>query len=386
MQPAARNLFLFNYRKLSISKIYIDQDIKDSPLVASILSHLACPSAIVSKAKDVYDTVSSSDDPIGAGKQTLYLTRNKGSFIKSCPGTQNYRCCGYKILHVGTYCILDCSYCILQAYFHPPVLQLFLNHADLFDELDMLFAKKRVTRIGTGEFTDSLIWENFTDLTSSLIKHFADQSSVVLELKTKTTAIDRLKSIKHNKKTIISWSLNTEKIIQNQERRTSSLSQRLWAAKQCESWGYPLAFHFDPIFIYDGCEKDYKHVISRLFSHVSPDNIVWISLGTFRFIPSLKPIIQKLFPDSKIIYEEFISGLDNKMRYFKPLRIRLYKQIVSWIKDIAPDVMLYFCMEDDTVWEKTMGFVPSDSDGLSNMLDKSAVEHCDLSGNIFQPL
>jgi hypothetical protein len=43
-------------------------------------------------------------------------------------------------------------------------------------------------------------------------------------------------------------------------------------------------------------------------------------------------------------------------------------------------------MEDDTVWEKTMGFVPSDSDGLSNMLDKSAVEHCDLSGNIFQPL
>jgi len=370
---------------LQISKIYIDQGVADSPYVASILSRLKCPHVTVHNGKDVYNTISSSDDPVQAGKEVLYLTSNRGPFIKKCPGTRSYRCCGYKILHIGTYCTLDCSYCILQTYFHPPVLQLFLNHTDLFNELDTLFSKKTVTRIGTGEFTDSLIWENFTDLSSVLINYFADQSCAVLELKTKTTAIDRLQYIKHNRKTIVSWSLNTEKIIQNEERRTTSLSQRLLAAKQCESWGYPLAFHFDPMIIYKGCEKDYQHVVKELFSHVSQKNIVWISLGTFRFAPHLKPVLKKRFPDSKIIYEEFISGLDGKMRYFKPLRIRLYKQMVSWIKDIAPDVMLYFCMEDDTVWEKTMGFIPSDAGGLSKMLDNSAVNHCGLSDNIFQP-
>ncbi|MCJ7542506.1 MAG: DNA photolyase, partial [Desulfobacterales bacterium] len=89
-------------------------------------------------------------------------------------------------------------------------------------------------------------------------------------------------------------------------------------------------------------------------------------------------IIQKRFPKSKIIYGEFISGLDGKMRYFKPLRIDLYRKIVSYIRDYAPDAMIYLCMEDDEVWQKSLGFVPSDYGGLSKILDKSAVKHCGL--------
>jgi spore photoproduct lyase len=96
-------------------------------------------------------------------------------------------------------------------------------------------------------------------------------------------------------------------------------------------------------------------------------------------MPTLKPIIAQRFPDSKIAYGEFITGLDNKMRYFKPLRIALYRQMVDWIRDAAPDVTVYFCMEDDDVWQKTMGFVPSPDNGLGRMLDKSAIKICDLT-------
>jgi spore photoproduct lyase len=176
----------------------------------------------------------------------------------------------------------------------------------------------------------------------------------------------------------VSWSLNTPRIIKNEERHTSSLSARLRAAAKCESWDYPLGFHFDPLVVYEGCEKEYTNVIEQLFSNISSRNIVWISLGTFRFVPALKPIIQKRFPNSKIIYGEFISGLDGKMRYFKPLRINLYKKIVTCIRDHAPDVMIYLCMEDDEVWQKSLGFVPSNYGDLSKILDKSAIEHCGL--------
>ncbi len=176
----------------------------------------------------------------------------------------------------------------------------------------------------------------------------------------------------------MSWSLNTTKVIKNEERGTTSLALRLKAASKCESWGYPLAFHFDPIVIYDGCEKEYREVIEMIFSHISPENIVWISLGTFRFLPALKPIIEKRFPSSCIVYEEFITGLDGKMRYFKPIRIKIYQKIISWIREFAPDVCLYFCMEDDEVWEKCLGFIPSDHGSLSEMLDRSAVKHCSL--------
>lgn len=363
---------------MSVSNLYIDEQVAHLPQVVSIRSCLNVSTVIVQNVRKVFDSVSLANDPVQKGKTVLFLTRNKGAFIKQCPGTRAYRCCDYQILHIGTFCTMDCSYCILQTYFHPPVLQYFVNHDDLFLELDSLFFKKAITRIGTGEFTDSMIWEKWTDLSARLVSKFSKQSHAVLELKTKTTAIQGLKRLCHNRKTIVAWSLNTDRIIKNEERNTTSLSARLLAAAKCESWGYPLGFHFDPMVLYDGCEKEYKEIVEKLFSRVSSKNIVWISIGTFRFMPPLKTIIQKRFPDSKIIYGEFISGLDGKMRYFKPLRIELYSKMVSWIREYAPEVLIYFCMEDDEVWQKSMGFIPQDRGGLPEMMDESAVRICGL--------
>jgi spore photoproduct lyase len=132
------------------------------------------------------------------------------------------------------------------------------------------------------------------------------------------------------------------------------------------------------MIIYPGCEADYRAVIEQLFQRISEQNIVWISLGTLRFMPTLKPIIAQRFPQSTIAYGEFITGLDNKMRYFKPLRIALYGQMVQWIRERAPNVTLYFCMEDDEVWETTMGWAPSADGGLGKLLDKSAIKICSL--------
>ncbi|MEE8431157.1 MAG: DNA photolyase [Candidatus Desulfatibia sp.] len=364
---------------MTISKLYIDQHVANLPQVVSIQSRLNIPYEVVEDSQKVFEAVSCDNDPVLKGKKLLFLTSNRGAFIKDCPGTRAYTCCGYKILHIGTYCTMDCSYCILQAYFHPPVLQYFVNHDDLLKDLERLFLEKTVSRIGTGEFTDSMIWEAWTDLSSLLVSKFAGQSQAVLELKTKTTAIGKLEQLQHNRKTIVAWSLNTDRVIDNEERGTARLSARLRAAAKCESWGYPLAFHFDPLVIYDGCEDDYRQVVQQLFSQISSKNIVWISLGSFRFMPSLKPIIQRRFPGSKIVYGELISGLDGKMRYFKPLRIDLFRKMTTWIREMAPDVLIYFCMEDDEVWQKALGFIPAEGGGLPKMLDESAVRICGLN-------
>jgi spore photoproduct lyase len=188
-----------------------------------------------------------------------------------------------------------------------------------------------------------------------------------------------LKELPHNRKTIAAWSVNTVRVIAAEEQRTASLAARLKAAARCESWGYPLAFHFDPIVIYDGCEAEYEGVVRKIFANVSPDSVVWISLGSLRFMPSLKPLIQKRFPKSRIIYGEFITGLDGKMRYFKPLRIAVYQRIIACIRKLAPRVCIYFCMEDDEVWQKCLGFTASDKGGLYKMLDEQALKHCDLN-------
>ncbi len=362
-----------------IRKLYVDRQVADFPETKKICRRLDLPAEIVASPQLVYDSVASSADPVEAGKKVLLLTRNRGAFIKDCPGTRDYTCCGYRILHIGTFCHMDCSYCILQAYFHPPVLQYFVNHDDLFRELEDLFSDRRIQRVGTGEFTDSLIWELWTDLSEKLVPAFGAQDSAVLELKTKTTDIEKLKILPHHRKIITAWSLNTPRVIAEEERRTASLPARLSAAARCESWGYPLAFHFDPIVIYSDCEKDYEQVVDQIFLSVSAKNIVWISLGSFRFMPALKPLIQQRFPNSDLVYGEFITGLDGKMRYFKPLRIEIYRKIVARIRRHAPGAFIYFCMEDDEVWRQCLGFTPSEHGGLPKMLDEQAAGQCGLA-------
>ncbi len=366
---------------MKIQQLYINRDVADSSIVKEICSKIPVPARIVEHANLIYEILYQSQDPIALGKQCLYLTKNKGAFIRDCPGTTRYICCNYKILHMGTYCTMDCAYCILQSYFHPPLLQYFVNHEDLLSGLHELFSGKKIFRIGTGEFTDSLIWEEIFPVAQTFISEFSGQSYGVLELKTKTAHVEHLLGLSHQRKTILAWSLNSEKIIGKSEKGTARLRARFHAARKCEAHGYPLAFHFDPLVIYPGCEADYEHVVSELFHYVSPENIVWISLGSFRFMPELKWIIERRFPDSKIIYGEFITGLDGKMRYFKPLRIQLYKKIISSIRKFAPDVLIYFCMEDDDVWKKTLGFSPLDVGGLPRLLDESAAVHCSLQAS-----
>ncbi|MBS3808565.1 MAG: DNA photolyase [Desulfobacterales bacterium] len=367
---------------MKIRKVYIDTRAGDDPVTGQICSRLGLAAGHVDHPRQLYKEISQSADPENAGKSVLLLTRNKGPFIRNCPGTTHYTCCGYKILHIGTYCSMDCAYCILQAYYHPPVLQFFTNHDRLYKELDDFFARRNIGRIGTGEFTDSLIWEKIYPIAEQLVDRFSRQDTAILELKTKTSAVDHLLDLDHNRKTILAWSLNTDSVIKNQERGTASLDARIEAAEKGQAYGYPLAFHFDPMILYPGCRQEYAGVVDRLFARINPSNIAWISVGSFRFMPELKEVVARRFPGSKIIYHEFIRAMDGKMRYFKPLRIEMYRGIIGRIREKAPDALVYFCMEDTEVWKKTLGYSPESFGGLARMLDQRAADMCELSAHL----
>lgn len=366
---------------MKIRKLYIDPQVADYPEIAGISARIKAGQIVVADPDEVLRDIRSGNNPETAGKHSLFITRNKGPFIRKCPGTSHYTCCDYHILHIGAYCTMDCSYCILQAYFHPPVLTLFVNFREMTDQLETLFSSGPMYRTGTGEFTDSLIWEPVYPLASHLVNLFSGRDNAVLELKTKTVATQGLLGLDHRRNTIVSWSLNTEKAIREQERGTASLDDRIHAAAECQLRGYPLGFHFDPMIWYPGCEADYARVVRKLFRRIDPGNVVWISMGSFRFMPHLQEIIERRHPRSDIVYGEFIRGQDGKMRYFKPLRIRLYRALAEAIRNLAPDVTLYFCMEDDEVWGKVLGYTPDQSGGLPSILDASAARHCGLDPN-----
>ena len=364
---------------MQIDKLFVIQNLSGRQEVRKIIRATGVAPVIIERPEAAYQWVRSQDDPVARGKRTLLITENKGCFLKKCPGTSHYTCCDYQILHAASYCSMDCAYCILQVYFHPPLLQFFVNQDEIFAELEEQGSALSSRRIGTGEFTDSLIWEDYTDLTGRLVEYFGRQNRLVLELKTKTTAVGRLQGLRHNRRTIAAWSLNTPGMIKNLEKGTARLEARLRAARTCQRWGYPLAFHFDPMVIYPGWEDEYRQVVDMLFGQIDPRGVVWISMGTFRFIPALKSIIQSRFPDSTFIYGEFIPGLDGKLRYLRPLREEVYARMSGWIRKYAPDVALYLCMEDECIWENALGVSPSKLGGLPAYLDRAAAKVCCIS-------
>ncbi|MCD6319935.1 MAG: DNA photolyase [Candidatus Desulfofervidaceae bacterium] len=348
-------------------KVLIDRTVLESDYTQEILARLKNIPQEVVDSKHIQGSV--------YDYHILYLTQNKGRFFRPCPCTNKnfYLSCEYRILEVGTNCIFNCTYCILQSYLNQPFIQVYTNLDKLFAELDSL---TDFYRIGTGELTDSLFLDHITHLSTYLVPYFGKRKNLILELKTKSTVIDNLKGLAHNRHTVVSWSLNAPEITAQEESEAPGLKERLVAARKCQDWGYLLGFHFDPIIYFPGWETEYQKTIALLFQHIRPENIAWISLGTFRFMPSLKSVIQRRFPQSKIIYGEFIPALDAKRRYFKPLRIHIYKKMLKWIKEYAPDVLVYLCMERPEVWQKVFGFVPEDIQ-LKEMLDQRVKELSD---------
>lgn len=322
---------------------------------------------------------------VSLGKKRLFILEFKGDFIKPCPGTKKYLCCGYNIFHIGEGCPLDCSYCILQVYLNRPGLKVWGNLIeDGFKVLENFLRLRKnqgkITRIGTGEFTDSLALERITQLSEKLIYFWKEKSPYgVLELKTKIALTEEFFSkFEGDPRIIFAWSVNTERIIATEEKGTAPLWARLESAKKAAEKGFSVAFHFDPIIFYPGAEAEYPQVLATILHNLPHNKIAWISLGTLRYPKILKEIAQKRFPHTTIYSYEFIEGLDQKKRYYIEIRKALYQAFGKLIKETLNDITYYFCMESERIWEEVLGIPLKSSEEVAQRLDRVALRLCSL--------
>ncbi|MBF0493954.1 MAG: hypothetical protein HQL28_02335, partial [Candidatus Omnitrophica bacterium] len=285
--------------------------------------------------------------------ENIFIIESKDSFIKACPCTKKYRRCGYWILNLGSGCPIDCAYCYLQAYSNAPGIILPANIENYFFRITE-FDKKlsRRIRIGTGEFADSLAFDRYTNYSRELIPFFAGTKNLVLELKTKMIDVSNVLKEKPHENVVISWSVNTESAARKYELGGASIGERLAAAACVVKAGYKIGFHFDPIIYYPGWEAEYKGIVEKIFSDNKLNrSIQWVSLGTLRYIPSLKQAAEQRFSDTRLYYSgDFLEDSDGKLRYPRKLRTDIYKKFVEWIRRLNKTAVVYLCMEPDDVW------------------------------------
>ena len=204
-------------------------------------------------------------------------------------------------------------------------------------------------RIGSGEFTDSLVFDDITQYSQQLVPFFRARPQWQFEFKTKSVNIGGLLQVGGCENVVVSWSVNTEKVINQAEHFTPSLTERLAAAAEVAKAGYRIGFHFDPVIIYEGYQADYARTVQAMADTLPADKIAWISVGTLRFSRELKKQIEVRFPRNFMLDGEFLLDFDNKMRYGPAQRLEAYRFLVPLLRKTFPNAFVYLCMEDPAV-------------------------------------
>ncbi len=280
----------------------------------------------------------------------LFLGQKKGQLVKEAPVA--YGVPGephYYFVHAYN-CVYECAYCYLQGYFNSPDIVLFLNHEDILQAMAQKLAEHPNQNVWfhAGEFSDSLALNHLTKEWDVYFEFFQQHPQAWLELRTKSAQIDQLLKLKPAANTVVSYSLSPPSSIKRYDYKTASYQERLQCLQQLEQKGYPLALHFDPIMPSENTLEQYHQLLSDLEHVISLKKLQYLSLGVVRFAKESFLEVQRNYPHSPLLTQEWTRGADGKVRLLRPYRLSLLKSIQKLcLEKGMREEQVYLCMEDD---------------------------------------
>jgi spore photoproduct lyase len=229
-------------------------------------------------------------------------------------------------------------------------------------------------RVGTGEVIDSLSLDPLTLYSRRLIEFFRDKPNWNVEFKTKSAFVDQFVDADHAGNVIVSWSINPQYIVENEEHKTASLHGRLAAARKCLDKKFQVAFHVDPVVWHPQWKESYSSLVDDICAVFKPSDMPYISLGALRFQPEQKDMMRERFGmKSWVNRAEMFSGAAGKMRYDRALREEMFQFIIGQFKAKDPAWKIFLCMETPETWLKTTGSLPYKQEPIRSLFKPIAL-------------
>jgi spore photoproduct lyase len=279
----------------------------------------------------------------------------KGRIFRLCPAaSEKAVCCNLKVLNIVDNCAMACSYCVLQNHYDEAVIAVPTNLKAKLAEVQLVPEKRY--RIGTGEYSDSLLWGNRNDILADLRDFARAHPNAIIELKTKSANVAWILENEIPANVCCTWSLNPPVIIANEEHKTASLDKRLAAARSVADKGVKVGFHFHPMFYYDGFEGDYHALIERVIATFRPEEVLWVSLGCITMLKGFAQDFRLKYKHSKLLQMETEITPDGKITYAFAVREQLYRNALAALSPWKGAVFQYLCMEHKPMWDAVMGF------------------------------
>jgi spore photoproduct lyase len=347
------------HRSPAPAYLYVESGSRDDQLTGSL--HAAFPDSEVFEIRDHRRLDEESVPVRGTSarikKEVLVLARHDGPFIRPFPGSaRGGREEVYLIAHANG-CPFDCRYCFLQSYFDHGAPVLFTNLDDLYRELEEHLQTQEDGSQATyhaGEFSDALAFEALTGFASRAIPIFARHPAARLELRTKCTGVENLLPASPPPNVTVSWTLTPKEAWRRYEPGTPDPASRLASARACQEMGYRVGVRLDPILLLADWERAYDELLGDIFRRLLPDQVESFVLGGFRYTSVLGNRVRERFPSCDLLAPEFVLCRDGKYRYFRPLRVRLYRRLSSAILGHNPNATVRLSMETDLVQAETL--------------------------------
>ena len=279
----------------------------------------------------------------------------KGRIFRLCPAaSEKAVCCNLKVLNIVDNCAMACSYCVLQNHYDEAVIAVPTNLKAKLAEIQL--APDKRYRIGTGEYSDSLLWGNKNGILRDLCDFARANPNAIIELKTKSANVAWILENEIPANVCCTWSLNPQIIIANEEHKTASLERRLEAARAVADKGVKVGFHFHPMFYFEGWEAEYQALIAAVIGTFAPDEVLWVSLGCITLLKGFAQDFRLKFRHSKLLQMETETTPDGKITYAFAVREKLYRNALKALEPWQGRVFQYMCMEHKPMWDAVMGF------------------------------
>ncbi len=283
-------------------------------------------------------------------KIKLQSVQKNGIGFGMCPvASPKTRCCNLLTLDSVESCGFDCSYCSIQSFYNGNTVTFHENLGQNLQQLEL--DPSQLYHIGTGQSSDSLMWGDRYGTLSALNAFAKTHPNVILEMKTKSDNTAFFEQNEIAKNIIVTWSLNPQTIIDNEEHLTAPLHKRLQAAKKLHDRGILVGFHFHPMIHFQNWEREYAKICEELLRDFDPARVAMVSMGTLTFI---KPVIQKIRKrkfHSKILQMP-LRDAGGKLSYPQETKKRMFQHLYGSLTPWHEKVYFYLCMEDHSLWRE----------------------------------
>ncbi|MBD3840820.1 MAG: hypothetical protein IE909_02865 [Campylobacterales bacterium] len=305
-------------------------------------------------------------------KYSFTKIEKEGMGLGMCPvASEGTRCCNLLTLDAVESCGFDCSYCSIQSFYNQNKIGFDKDFKTKLENLNL--DPNEIYHIGTGQSSDSLMWGNREGILDALFSFAKKYPNVILEFKTKSNNIKYFIENDVPPNIIVTWSLNPQVIIDNEEHLTASLEERINAARKLADRDILVGFHFHPIVVYENYLDDYTAIAKHLTNQFTPKEVALISMGTLTFIkPVIKKIREREF-QSKILQMPF-ETINGKQSYPIKTKKEMFKTLYDAFEPWHRKVYFYMCMEAHSLWKDVFGYEYSSNNQMEEFMKNSYME------------